>query len=126
MKSMQHHFTGLTGRAQAANRGSSGAFASNEPAEATSYDRFIGQKVWTRWPEDNHFYEAVITDYNPIEVHFTLGLWNIMPITGLLFNTINFPHIDRGGMLWFMILIQVMKHGNGSISKRYRFAVPTG
>ncbi|MBA0594388.1 hypothetical protein Gorai_011295, partial [Gossypium raimondii] len=22
---------------------------------------------WTRWPEDNHFYEAVITDYNSVE-----------------------------------------------------------
>ncbi|KAJ4724149.1 Protein EMSY-LIKE 3 [Melia azedarach] len=50
--------TGLTGRAQVANRGSS---------EAATYDPLIGRKVWTRWPEDNHFYEAVITDYNPIE-----------------------------------------------------------
>ncbi|GMP61364.1 hypothetical protein CsSME_00023859 [Camellia sinensis var. sinensis] len=27
----------------------------------------VGRKVWTRWPEDNNFYEAVITDYNPVE-----------------------------------------------------------
>ncbi|XP_065865611.1 protein EMSY-LIKE 3 isoform X2 [Euphorbia lathyris] len=59
--------TVLTGRAQGPNRNSSGAFVSNEPAEATSYDPLIGRKVWTRWPEDNHFYQAVITDYNPIE-----------------------------------------------------------
>ncbi|EEF48835.1 conserved hypothetical protein [Ricinus communis] len=64
--SMQYPSAGLTGRAQAANRSSSGAFAANEPAEATSYD-LIGRKVWTRWPEDNHFYEAVITDYKPAE-----------------------------------------------------------
>ncbi|XP_040993331.1 protein EMSY-LIKE 3-like isoform X2 [Juglans microcarpa x Juglans regia] len=59
--------TGLTGRAQIGNRASSGAFATNEPAEPTTYDPLIGRKVWTRWPEDNHFYEAVITDYNRIE-----------------------------------------------------------
>ncbi|KDP25135.1 hypothetical protein JCGZ_22670 [Jatropha curcas] len=65
--SMQYPSAGLTGRAQANNRSSSGAFATSEPAEATSYDPLIGRKVWTRWPEDNHFYEAVITDYNPVE-----------------------------------------------------------
>ncbi|KAL5765083.1 hypothetical protein ACOSP7_017379 [Xanthoceras sorbifolium] len=59
--------TGLTGRAQVPNRGSSGAFGANETAEAATYDPLIGRKVWTRWPEDNHFYEAVITDYNPAE-----------------------------------------------------------
>ncbi|KAI9194481.1 hypothetical protein LWI28_006403 [Acer negundo] len=59
--------TGLTGRGQVPNRGSSGAFGANEPAEAAAYDPLIGRKVWTRWPEDNHFYEAVITDYNPVE-----------------------------------------------------------
>ncbi|XP_052312879.1 protein EMSY-LIKE 3 isoform X9 [Populus trichocarpa] len=56
--SMQQRSTGLSSRAQAANRGSSGVFATND---------LIGKKVWTRWPEDNHFYEAVITDYNPVE-----------------------------------------------------------
>uniref|UniRef100_A0A1J3CMR5 ENT domain-containing protein n=1 Tax=Noccaea caerulescens TaxID=107243 RepID=A0A1J3CMR5_NOCCA len=32
------------------------------PAEA-----FIGRKVWTKWPEDNSFYEAVVTQYNAAE-----------------------------------------------------------
>ncbi|KAF8040050.1 hypothetical protein BT93_B2311 [Corymbia citriodora subsp. variegata] len=50
-----------------ANRGSSGAFPANEHAEATSYDPLIGKRVWTRWPDDNNFYEAVITDYNAAE-----------------------------------------------------------
>ncbi|KAL0843018.1 hypothetical protein Bca101_016263 [Brassica carinata] len=49
---------GIAGRPQA------GAFT-NERGE--SYDPLIGKKVWTKWPEDNHFYEAVITDYNPVE-----------------------------------------------------------
>ncbi|KAL1343360.1 protein EMSY-LIKE 3 isoform X6 [Arachis hypogaea] len=60
--------TGLASRSQVTNRGGcSGAFATNQPPEATSYDPMIGRKVWTRWPDDNHFYEAVITDYNASE-----------------------------------------------------------
>lgn len=49
-----------TGARHFANRNSS----SNLHAPS---DPLIGKKVWTRWPEDNHFYEAVITDYNPAE-----------------------------------------------------------
>lgn len=58
MKSVQFSSAGHTGRTQAMNGN----------AEAASYDPLIGKKVWTRWPEDNHFYEAVITDYNSNEV----------------------------------------------------------
>ncbi|KAL2323826.1 hypothetical protein Fmac_022884 [Flemingia macrophylla] len=59
---------GHTSRSQVTNQGgSSGGFAANGPAEASSYDPWIGRKVWTRWPADNHFYEAVITDYNADE-----------------------------------------------------------
>ncbi|GAB4856095.1 Protein EMSY-LIKE 3 [Ancistrocladus abbreviatus] len=61
--SLQYPSTGPHGRAQVAKRTNSGALAANEPAEAANYDRLIGRKVWTRWPEDNNFYEAVITDY---------------------------------------------------------------
>ncbi|CAJ1977799.1 unnamed protein product [Sphenostylis stenocarpa] len=60
--------TGLTSRSQVTNQGgSSGAFAAKGPTEGASYDPCIGRKVWTRWPDDNHFYEAVITDYNSAE-----------------------------------------------------------
>ncbi|PIA53407.1 hypothetical protein AQUCO_00900170v1 [Aquilegia coerulea] len=38
--------------------------AANEPTEAAGYDPLIGRKVMTRWPEDNNFYEAVITNVN--------------------------------------------------------------
>ncbi|XP_024020279.1 protein EMSY-LIKE 3 isoform X1 [Morus notabilis] len=65
--SMQYPSTGVTGRAQATNRGSTGAFGTTEAAEGAAFDPLIGRKVWTRWPEDNHFYEAVITDYNALE-----------------------------------------------------------
>ncbi|KAL7588165.1 hypothetical protein Lser_V15G39240 [Lactuca serriola] len=27
----------------------------------------MGRKVRTKWPDENNFYEAVITDYNPVE-----------------------------------------------------------
>ena len=72
MKSTQYPSAGLHGRPQAPNRSSSGAFTTNGSAEAAPYDPLIGRKVWTRWPEDNHFYEAVITDYNPVEVYFAV------------------------------------------------------
>jgi hypothetical protein len=38
------------------------------PSEGLPLNPLIGRKVMTRWPDDNSFYEAVITDYNPIEV----------------------------------------------------------
>ncbi|KAL1196894.1 Protein EMSY-LIKE 2 [Cardamine amara subsp. amara] len=30
-------------------------------------ETLIGRKVWTKWPEDNSFYEAVVTQYNADE-----------------------------------------------------------
>nr|GMC86131.1 protein EMSY-LIKE 3-like isoform X1 [Ipomoea batatas] len=32
-----------------------------------SRDPLVGRKVMTRWPEDTNFYEAVISDYNPVD-----------------------------------------------------------
>ncbi|CAH9122825.1 unnamed protein product [Cuscuta epithymum] len=49
-----------SGRGQFGNRVS-------QPAEGASYESVVGRKVKTRWPDDNNFYEAVITDYNPAE-----------------------------------------------------------
>lgn len=72
MKSTQYPAASITGRPQATNRGSSGGFVASEPAEAATYDPLIGRKVWTRWPADNHFYEAVITDYNHVQVYALL------------------------------------------------------
>lgn len=43
------------------------SLSANEPADAATFHPLVGRKVWTRWPEDNNFYEAVITDYNPVE-----------------------------------------------------------
>ncbi|XP_021728876.1 protein EMSY-LIKE 3-like isoform X1 [Chenopodium quinoa] len=50
------------GRPQVANRSTSGNFAANDPSDTENYGK-IGKRVWTRWPEDNNFYEAIITDF---------------------------------------------------------------
>ena len=68
MKSLQIPSTGPSGMGQVTNRNSSGALAPTEPARTAGYNPLIARKVWTRWPEDNNFYEAVITDYNAREV----------------------------------------------------------
>ncbi|KAF7804137.1 protein EMSY-LIKE 1-like isoform X1 [Senna tora] len=67
VKSLQYPSSGPAGGRHFINRSASSALASNASAEAATFDPYIGKKVWTRWPEDNHFYEAVITDYNVAE-----------------------------------------------------------
>ncbi|KAG8056280.1 hypothetical protein GUJ93_ZPchr0002g26126 [Zizania palustris] len=56
---------GPSGRVPHMNRNFSGGHASFEPSEAQDINPLINRKVMTRWPEDNNFYEATITDYNP-------------------------------------------------------------
>ena len=117
MKSMQYASSGPTGRGQVANRGV------NEPAEAATFDPLIGRKVRTRWPDDNNFYEAVITDYNPVEVYllryegiqYPAGL--AADITFFFFFSFKSFHV-RDGMLWYTIWVQQMRHGNGLIFQR--------
>jgi hypothetical protein len=66
VKPVQYSSTGRTGARHFANRDSSSNL--NAPAEGAPFDPLIWKKVWTRGPEDNHFYEAVITDYNHDEI----------------------------------------------------------
>ncbi|KAF4390888.1 hypothetical protein F8388_005701 [Cannabis sativa] len=63
----QYPSSGPTGRGQVVNRVASGNIAS-EHAEGAAIDSLIGKKVRTRWPDDNNFYEAVITDFNAAEI----------------------------------------------------------
>ncbi|CAH9118239.1 unnamed protein product [Cuscuta europaea] len=56
----QYPPSGPSGRGQFGNRIS-------KPTEGASFDPLIGRKVRTRWPDDNNFYEAVITDCNPVQ-----------------------------------------------------------
>lgn len=50
------------------NRVTSGPTSSSEPTNGTDPESFVGRRVRTKWPEDNTFYEATITKYNPAEV----------------------------------------------------------
>lgn len=58
-----------------AGRGQFGSRIGGHPNERPqgSFDPLIGRKVKTRWPDDNNFYQAVITDYNPVEVYLSLA-----------------------------------------------------
>ncbi|XP_028553249.1 protein EMSY-LIKE 3 isoform X2 [Dendrobium catenatum] len=58
--------TGPSGRGQTVNR-SLGAITTAHSVEAAQYDPLIGRKVMTRWPDDNNFYEAVISDYDAMK-----------------------------------------------------------
>ncbi|CAN6926362.1 unnamed protein product [Brassica oleracea] len=53
---------GAAGNRSFNSRVVSGGISANDSAEA-----LIGRKVWTKWPEDNNFYEAIITQYNAAE-----------------------------------------------------------
>ncbi|GAV78253.1 ENT domain-containing protein [Cephalotus follicularis] len=64
MKSLQYP---SSGRGQVADRVASGTGPANGPTEGATYNTLIGKRVRTKWPDDNNFYEAVITDYNPVE-----------------------------------------------------------
>ncbi|KAK7243522.1 hypothetical protein RIF29_38321 [Crotalaria pallida] len=56
----QYPSSGPVGRNQVPNRVTS----SNIIGE---HDSMIGRRVRTKWPDDNNFYEAVISDYNPVD-----------------------------------------------------------
>ncbi|KAH1223026.1 Protein EMSY-LIKE 3 [Glycine max] len=58
----QYPSSGPGGRNQVSNRAVMG-----EHAEGASFDSLVGRRVRTRWPDDNNFYEAVITNYNPAD-----------------------------------------------------------
>ncbi|KAG2305788.1 hypothetical protein Bca52824_025536 [Brassica carinata] len=57
-----HPSVGAPGNRSFNNRVLPGGISANESAEALN-----GRKVWTKWPEDNNFYEAIITHYNAAE-----------------------------------------------------------
>ena len=71
----QYPSSGRGGRNQVPNRAVVG-----ELADGASFDSLIGRRVRTKWPDDNNFYEAVIADYNPVDV-----------FTALIYLGIHFP-----------------------------------
>ncbi|CAH8354502.1 unnamed protein product [Eruca vesicaria subsp. sativa] len=66
-KPISYHPPDQPSRGQVMSRLPSGPSSSTEPTNGTEPESFVGRKVRTRWPEDNTFYEAVITKYNPVE-----------------------------------------------------------
>ncbi|KAI4348766.1 hypothetical protein L6164_009448 [Bauhinia variegata] len=104
VKSVQYTSAGPGGRRPFLNRSSSSVLASNAPVEAASFDPLIGKKVWTRWPEDNHFYEAVITDYNVAEgrhalvydIHTALETWEWVNLKEIPTEDIRWEGDDLG------------------------------
>lgn len=63
----QYPSSGLGGRNQVPNRVTSGTVM-GEVAKGASLDSLVGRRVRTRWPDDNNFYEAIISDYNRTKV----------------------------------------------------------
>lgn len=44
-----------------------------------SGEELVGKKVLTRWPDDNHFYEAVISRYNASDVSYVfLDMFSVL------------------------------------------------
>lgn len=64
--------TGFRGTGPTPARGSGGSFGLDDSGVEANLDPLVGRKVWTRWPEDDCFYEAVIIDYNSAEVGTTV------------------------------------------------------
>ncbi|XP_024188322.1 protein EMSY-LIKE 1 isoform X2 [Rosa chinensis] len=97
MKSMQYPSTGPSLSRQLTSRSTTGPLAITEPAEAATYD-LIGKKVWMRWPADNSFYEALITDYNPNDGrHALIYDKNTANET---FEWVDFKEISREDIRW--------------------------
>ncbi|KAL3841208.1 hypothetical protein ACJIZ3_025799 [Penstemon smallii] len=55
---------------QSIDRVSSGA--PMDDSSESIRDPFVGRKVMIRWPADNNFYEAIITEYNPVDGRHSL------------------------------------------------------
>lgn len=66
VKSMPYTSTDPVRNRHLFKRSSSDARA--EPVGPGTNDPLIGRKVWTRWPADNSFYEALISNYDAAKV----------------------------------------------------------
>ncbi|TKY49527.1 EMSY 3 [Spatholobus suberectus] len=93
----QYPLSGLGGRNQVPNRVTSGT-GMGELAEGASLDSLVGRRVRTRWPDDNYFYEAVITDYNPADGRH--GLVYDMGTANETWEWINLSEISPEDIQW--------------------------
>ncbi|KAJ3707383.1 hypothetical protein LUZ61_011088 [Rhynchospora tenuis] len=66
----------------------------------------IGKKIWTRWPEDNTFYEAIIKEYDPnkgkhalvYDIGMTSETWEWINLKKIAPNDIRWEGEDLGGI----------------------------
>ncbi|KAL9302776.1 Protein EMSY-LIKE 4 [Arabidopsis thaliana] len=66
-KHAPYHPSDQPPRGQVMNRLPSVPASSSEPTNGIDPESFLGRRVRTKWPEDNTFYDAIITQYNPVE-----------------------------------------------------------
>ncbi|KAI7726206.1 hypothetical protein M8C21_008550 [Ambrosia artemisiifolia] len=84
--------------------------------EDKSSDPLIGRKVWTRWPEDNNFYEAVITDFNPVEGRHALVYDSNTPNEA--WEWVNLREISPNDIRWKWEDVGISNRGGRSGSGR--------
>ncbi|XP_010322138.1 protein EMSY-LIKE 3 [Solanum lycopersicum] len=99
---MQYPPSGPFGRGQLDNRVSESAKA--------PVDSLIGRKVRTRWPDDNNFYEAVITDYNKAEGRHALVY--DMSTANETWEWVNLSEISPEDIQWDGEDPGISRHGN--------------
>lgn len=46
------------------------SLAANTHSATASSNLMVGRRVMIRWPDDNKFYEAFISGYDPIQVYY--------------------------------------------------------
>jgi hypothetical protein len=97
LKMQQYPSSGPAGRGQVANRVSSVGLA-GQPAEPIAFSPLLGKKVRTRWPDDNSFYEAVITNYNPEDDRHALVY--DMGTVNETWEWVNLSEISREDIQW--------------------------
>ncbi|CAH2058018.1 unnamed protein product, partial [Thlaspi arvense] len=66
-KPISYHPSDQPPRGQVMSRLPSAPARSSEPTNGAEPESFVGRRVRTKWPEDNTFYEALITKFNPVD-----------------------------------------------------------
>lgn len=89
-----------------------GGYNGNGVDEDKSSDPLIGRKVWTRWPEDSNFYEAVITDFNPVEGRHALVYDANTPNEA--WEWVNLREISPNDIRWKQEDVGISRTGGGS------------
>ncbi|KAJ0714114.1 putative ENT domain, Agenet domain, plant type, protein EMSY-LIKE, plant [Helianthus annuus] len=120
------------------NRGSGSGFRGKKPQSSLQYgsasfngreqvpkqgfdednnsDPLIGRKVWTRWPEDNNFYEAIIKKFNPVEGRHALVYDSNTPNEA--WEWVNLREISPNDICWKWEDVGVSNRGARSGSGR--------